>query len=877
MMENALFRRVQRCGPCAGSTEFRSAGLVISGIWRSRRLSAAAMAALLLATPHLLAQEAPLKVVVDDVAYSVSGTTVTGPAEQVDAAIAEKARFTARVLRQQILESEFSKQIYAPPYRAVIFSDDESGRLIERWRRSLRADSPAALAKAKAQFKQWASKLADDPDALMLAVARQDYRDGIGAYRENARIYRDVTKKGEPLSYDAALRLMRNAWPVIRLAYARGMEEQLGGKAAAANTQAQPAAVSADRLAQRIQSEVVSRVDSDIKEANDFDRIHATLRRIVEDDSAAAQAYRAGIKPPATRFAAYDPKFGSVRIGSVGQNAVKIAIPAPAATSPKLVDITGGILPSPYPISRPAPTANAGQAASPSSPAAGPANGNNAAAGAGGNQSPAGIAAGNVTNGGAADSGAANTASGSASASNDSPPVDPGSTENLKTFSSKGYHNSSGWAFNPMTGMWQNPNDPSQSENPNIITCCDDTGLAFPSDAVEAQEDYAWNEAGVDPNCGRLYVCGAGSATPTTAGADPNPDAPKGPTDKDQEILQAFDFIDKNLPPEKKRRADAEVMNALPAAYRARGVQLFQKFKAAHPIYPSHQVSAAAGPMVSRTSAPMQFSGQNAANQSTITGIGGVSSSYEPATKVMAQNIVGKYGTVPGGVSLDGTSPDLSFVKSAVFIAKANAVIINDDLVYVSPASARDFVEIAKAIAADDRIGVSLGATGPEVFGALPPNSAVAGNLELVDGFIAQIGYGHLGWHGLNQPINGYNWTNTHSAYAVQKLYNSNIFFTFHEFRFREDGYGELRRSNMRLTSTLIPIANENPGKKRLPDYGRIERHDVSSSVVANIKDLDDNFFYYARERIIRTSIGYGEVAAFARSMKAQGVKLEVR
>jgi hypothetical protein len=37
-----------------------------------------------------------------------------------------------------------------------------------------------------------------------------------------------------------------------------------------------------------------------------------------------------------------------------------------------------------------------------------------------------------------------------------------------------------------------------------VITSCDDTGLAFLSDALEAQQDYSWEGGGVDPNCGRL-------------------------------------------------------------------------------------------------------------------------------------------------------------------------------------------------------------------------------------------------------------------------------------------------------------------------------------------------------------------------------------
>ncbi len=174
-------------------------------------------------TGPAIAQDPPEKVVVGNATYVVTGASVAGATgtEPLDAATVNKARFTARVLDQQILHSDFNKQIFNPTYRAVVFADESSRRLVEPWRKKLRGSSADALAKAKTAFRTWVTKLGVDPNALMLAVARRDYLDGIGAYRDSLAIFRNITQQKQALTYDDALALMRNVWPTIRLAYAR--------------------------------------------------------------------------------------------------------------------------------------------------------------------------------------------------------------------------------------------------------------------------------------------------------------------------------------------------------------------------------------------------------------------------------------------------------------------------------------------------------------------------------------------------------------------------------------------------------------------------------------------------------------------------------
>ena len=150
-------------------------------------------------------QTAPLAVSVDDHVYLVNNGAVAGKlgSEPVDGAITEKARFAARVLDEHILRSDYNKVHYNAVGRAIVYADAFSERLIEPWRWSLIAGSvqgpsqDVSFDEARTAFRAWSARLASDPAQLTLAIVRKDYLDGIGAYKENAVIFRNVTKRNE--------------------------------------------------------------------------------------------------------------------------------------------------------------------------------------------------------------------------------------------------------------------------------------------------------------------------------------------------------------------------------------------------------------------------------------------------------------------------------------------------------------------------------------------------------------------------------------------------------------------------------------------------------------------------------------------------------
>ena len=249
-----------------------------------------------------------------------------------------------------------------------------------------------------------------------------------------------------------------------------------------------------------------------------------------------------------------------------------------------------------------------------------------------------------------------------------------------------------------------------------------------------------------------------------------------------------------------------------------------------------------------------------------------VSAEYQTVTPTRAQAIYARYQSVPGGITLEGDSPDLAFVNSAVFVAKDNAIIINDDIVYKNPVSRDELSEIYSALAKDDKLGVTIGKDQHIVFGGLPRHGIVARHLKVADRFL-----GAIAMNNADAYLPGYTFApgyqNKFGGYSRLMGY-----FNFHDYRFARSATGELKRSNLDVSMTFIPLSGEkNSVGGNRPDLERISHNDVPADYVASMKNLQGNFGYYARERILRTTIAYGEVAAFLRSMKNKGITLDLK
>lgn len=825
----------------------------------------------LIATSYASAEEAPLRVSVDGSFYRISGNVISTEdvGQRLDALQSRKASFAAQVLDHEILHSDYAARLFSPETRASVLSSVASGRLIEPWRRALNAagatPGTSDIANAAENFKAWAVKLAADPKQLMLAAVRKTYSDGAAAYQENAAIYRSVVKRNETLSYDAAVQFLGNEMATRRLAVAFEIEKYLNN-----GSPIQPASAKGDsdeltRVRQLIQTEVLDKAPTGLKSPDDLWSAYGKITRIAENEQATLRSFLGTVKPAIVRFtftgsnggeAVRQAPGGSIVTKFSGQNAVTIAVPVTSPVNPR-VNITGGILPPPSGIAAPV-QANRSEA---SPPGRGNTDVRSNAANAGNN----GAAPGGSP---AADASARTDAGGGTLASNSDPAIAvPGDVDNLKTYSSKPYHNADGMVFNPLNGMWENPADASDYRIPTVITCCDDTGLAFPNDAIEAQQDYWWDGGGTDPNCGRLYDCG----TVTDSGGTVPPVDASGPTDRDAEILKALEFFD-TLSLDDRNLGAWEFVKSLPRAYRMRAFILRRQHNA------SRNGAQRAPAQAARGYSSADYSGRNGVNRvSTVTGVGGsggsVASNYTPVTQSTAQTIVGKYKSIPGGVTLEGGSPDLAFIKSVSYLPGANAFLLNNDVVYLNPVSSKDFAEIYRATLADDNMGVSLGLSAI-VYGKLPPQGDVAGNLELADRFLGSITFG-------SQILTkGYIFAQNYLPKTLPpdtKTKPLAVYFNLHDLTFREEADGHLVRRGVSLDTTVVPLAAKEGGDGgHLPDLDRIKSGDVPPAYVANLKHLQDNISYYARERIVRRALAYAEVAAFSRELKTKRVTVDL-
>lgn len=245
-----------------------------------------------------------------------------------------------------------------------------------------------------------------------------------------------------------------------------------------------------------------------------------------------------------------------------------------------------------------------------------------------------------------------------------------------------------------------------------------------------------------------------------------------------------------------------------------------------------------------------------------------ITAKYDKITAEMARETVAKYGSIPGGVLLEGESGELAPAQSVRYLAKANVFVLDDTIVYPNPVQEDEFSEIYRAIQQDNRLGVSLLPDEKRIlFGKLPPAGRLALNLLMVDGFLGSIASGTKRFTAGYAHAPGYDATEGDGA--------TSFYLKVLGYQFAKNNIGVMVRTNTKIQTTLVPIsqARAKDGGS-LPDFARIRSGDIAASHVGRIQHLSENFNYYARERILRLALAYGEAAAFVRILKAKGIRV---
>lgn len=244
-----------------------------------------------------------------------------------------------------------------------------------------------------------------------------------------------------------------------------------------------------------------------------------------------------------------------------------------------------------------------------------------------------------------------------------------------------------------------------------------------------------------------------------------------------------------------------------------------------------------------------------------------ISGTFRPVTPEAAKEIHREYGTIPGGVVLQGTAAGFGRIGQVQYDGRYNAFTLDDHAVYFSPVNAGVVAVLARAIAQDNRVGVSLGRV-QLVYGAVPENSDVARDLKLADSFLGEIVFAHQKW------TKGYKLANGYVPQPQSGDFNVAVFFNFNGFEFGIANE-EVRLERASFNVTLVPLAkSESAEGGLLPDIDAISAGRRFPQYEQNARNVSDNIGHYRREKIIEQTFAYGELAAFLRGLKESGVDL---
>jgi uncharacterized protein YraI len=244
----------------------------------------------------------------------------------------------------------------------------------------------------------------------------------------------------------------------------------------------------------------------------------------------------------------------------------------------------------------------------------------------------------------------------------------------------------------------------------------------------------------------------------------------------------------------------------------------------------------------------------------------------KPTTRQNVDRILNdpKWGTpsIGGGVMLEGVASGLGPISKLQYHAGLNALMLDNRAAYFFPVPPRAVAVLCRAIQKDDRVGVSLGKVHI-VYGQVPPDSDVATDLKLADHFLGDIVWAGKDWTAGYRFANGFE-PERHQGPAFPGL----VHFNFGNFQFQivEE---EFRSTKVDFSAQLIPVStNQASDGGMLPDFDAIDQGRRSVQYEHNKKHLVENIGYYRKEKIVERAFEYGEVAAFLRGLKDEGIDL---
>jgi uncharacterized protein YraI len=245
-----------------------------------------------------------------------------------------------------------------------------------------------------------------------------------------------------------------------------------------------------------------------------------------------------------------------------------------------------------------------------------------------------------------------------------------------------------------------------------------------------------------------------------------------------------------------------------------------------------------------------------------------VTPAFKPTSQQDAHDIQQTYGSIGGGISLEGIAAGLGPIARIQYHAVLNALMLDNRAAYFFPISGQNVAVLCRALARDERVGVSVGHDLHQVYGELPPTSQPALSLMLADSFLGDIVFA-------GDRLADYRFADNYQPQQYRGSYFPMlVHFNFGNYRF-DIVDQQIRATTFSFSDEMFPVsATKGRDGGMLADDDAIRQGKTVPEFEANARHLADNISYYRGERIVGLAFQYGEVAALLRGLKADGVDL---
>lgn len=225
---------------------------------------------------------------------------------------------------------------------------------------------------------------------------------------------------------------------------------------------------------------------------------------------------------------------------------------------------------------------------------------------------------------------------------------------------------------------------------------------------------------------------------------------------------------------------------------------------------------------------------------------------------------VARYGSMPKGVVLEGVAVGIPPIETVAYRTEDNTFVINGEHEYPSAVSRTLFLDLLRAVAADDRVGVSITRNRKYIaYGGLDDRGDAADVLFEADKFLSGVVYGREDLIKDTKLPGGY----VPDRVAAQKPHTA-VSFVLADYAFNKVD-GKLRRSGVSFEALLVPLTNkkaEDGG--HLVDMDLLESGEFGKENQRNMEHLAEHKAAYMELPRVARAIDLGEAAAFLRYLK---------